>query len=156
MEIWELKVKGTDLASYTQHFQELALLYGRMFPEESDKIDKAYTAGPEKKKPYGGSKLLCSKCIYHHASPCAPLNATSATELAIWPVTVGVLLLLIIKETSLAINVGIKDYKSDCAELKNQNHGNQAGGTEARGMMHALGGGETNQDLNNMEDDINT
>nr|GEY87256.1 RNA-directed DNA polymerase, eukaryota [Tanacetum cinerariifolium] len=35
-------------------------------------------------------------------------NATSATELAIWPVTVGVLLLLTIRETSLAMNVGIK------------------------------------------------
>ncbi|GJZ39454.1 hypothetical protein Tco_0586017 [Tanacetum coccineum] len=44
---------------------------------------------------------------------------------------------------------------SDCPKLKNQNHGNQAGGTGARGMVHALGGGEINQDLNNMEDDIN-
>ncbi|GJW52318.1 hypothetical protein Tco_0093669 [Tanacetum coccineum] len=40
MEIWDLKVKGTDLTSYTQRFQELALLCGRMFPEESDKIEK--------------------------------------------------------------------------------------------------------------------
>nr|GEW37100.1 putative zinc finger, CCHC-type, retrotransposon Gag domain protein [Tanacetum cinerariifolium] len=46
-------------------------------------------------------------------------------------------------------------YQSDCPELKNQNHGNQVGGTEARGMMYALGGGETDQDLDNMEDDIN-
>ncbi|GKB78468.1 hypothetical protein Tco_0945363, partial [Tanacetum coccineum] len=46
-------------------------------------------------------------------------------------------------------------YMSDCPELKNQNHGNQAGGTRARRMVHALGEGETNQDLNNMEDDIN-
>ncbi|GKC42279.1 hypothetical protein Tco_1060001, partial [Tanacetum coccineum] len=45
--------------------------------------------------------------------------------------------------------------KSDCPKLKNQNHGNQAEGTGARGVVHALGGGETNQDLNNMEDDIN-
>nr|GFB83216.1 hypothetical protein [Tanacetum cinerariifolium] len=44
MELWELKVKGTDLASYTQRFQELALLCGRMFSEESDKIEK-YVAG---------------------------------------------------------------------------------------------------------------
>nr|GEW34713.1 hypothetical protein [Tanacetum cinerariifolium]GEW35970.1 hypothetical protein [Tanacetum cinerariifolium] len=36
------------------------------------------------------------------------LNATSVTELAIWPVTVGVLLLLTIRETSLAMNVEIK------------------------------------------------
>ncbi|GJX53923.1 hypothetical protein Tco_0282292 [Tanacetum coccineum] len=37
--------------------------------------------------------------------------------------------------------------ESDCPELKNQNHGNQAEGTGARGMVHALGGGETNQDI---------
>nr|GEW50612.1 hypothetical protein [Tanacetum cinerariifolium] len=43
-ELWELKVKGTDLASYTQHFQELALLCGRMFSEEADKIEK-YVGG---------------------------------------------------------------------------------------------------------------
>ncbi|GJY51895.1 reverse transcriptase domain-containing protein [Tanacetum coccineum] len=40
MEIWDLKVKGTDLISYTQHFQELALLCRRMFLEESNKIEK--------------------------------------------------------------------------------------------------------------------
>nr|GEX44509.1 hypothetical protein [Tanacetum cinerariifolium] len=46
-------------------------------------------------------------------------------------------------------------YKSDCLKLKNQNHGKQAEGTEAREMVYALGGGETNQDLDDMEDDIN-
>nr|GEZ06967.1 hypothetical protein [Tanacetum cinerariifolium] len=40
IELWDLKVKGTDLASYTQRYQELALLCGRMFSEESDKIEK--------------------------------------------------------------------------------------------------------------------
>ncbi|GJT17888.1 putative reverse transcriptase domain-containing protein [Tanacetum coccineum] len=44
VELWELKVKGTDVIGYNQHFQELALLYGRMFPEESDKIEK-YVGG---------------------------------------------------------------------------------------------------------------
>nr|GFB59008.1 reverse transcriptase domain-containing protein [Tanacetum cinerariifolium] len=44
MELWDLKVKGTDLASYTQRYQELALLCGRMFSEESDKIKK-YVGG---------------------------------------------------------------------------------------------------------------
>ncbi|GJU85707.1 hypothetical protein Tco_1293253 [Tanacetum coccineum] len=33
-------------------------------------------------------------------------------------------------------------YKRDCLELKNQNHGNQAGSMEARGVVHAFGGGE--------------
>ncbi|GJT43289.1 hypothetical protein Tco_0952004 [Tanacetum coccineum] len=42
---------------------------------------------------------------------------------------------------------------TDCLKLKNQNHEN--GGTGARGVVHALGGGETNQDHNDMEEDIN-
>ncbi|GJX64616.1 hypothetical protein Tco_0298959 [Tanacetum coccineum] len=42
-----------------------------------------------------------------------------------------------------------------CPELKNQNYENQVEGTRARGMVHALGGRETNQDLNDMEEDIN-
>nr|GFA01394.1 hypothetical protein [Tanacetum cinerariifolium] len=44
MELWELKVMGNDLASYTQRFQELALLCRRMFSEEADKIEK-YVGG---------------------------------------------------------------------------------------------------------------
>ncbi|GJZ91799.1 hypothetical protein Tco_0663864, partial [Tanacetum coccineum] len=31
---------------------------------------------------------------------------------------------------------------------------NQAEGTGTRGVVHALGGGETDQDLNNIEDEI--
>nr|GEX50179.1 hypothetical protein [Tanacetum cinerariifolium] len=48
-----------------------------------------------------------------------------------------------------------KCHQSDCPELKNQDHGNQAGGTGAHGMVHAIGEGETNQNLNEVEDDIN-
>nr|GFA54629.1 putative reverse transcriptase domain-containing protein [Tanacetum cinerariifolium] len=47
IELWDLKVKGTDLASYTQRFQELALLCGRMFSEESDKIEKYVRGLPD-------------------------------------------------------------------------------------------------------------
>ncbi|GJX12696.1 putative reverse transcriptase domain-containing protein [Tanacetum coccineum] len=44
IEIRNLKVKGTNLASYTQRFQELALMCGRMFPKEFDKGEK-YVGG---------------------------------------------------------------------------------------------------------------
>ncbi|GJT38648.1 reverse transcriptase domain-containing protein [Tanacetum coccineum] len=40
VELWDLKVKGTDVIGYNQRFQELALLCVRMFPEESDKIER--------------------------------------------------------------------------------------------------------------------
>nr|GEX95418.1 hypothetical protein [Tanacetum cinerariifolium] len=42
-----------------------------------------------------------------------------------------------------------RNKMSDFLVLKNQ-------GTEARGMVYALGGGETNQELDNIKDDINT
>ncbi|GKB39366.1 putative reverse transcriptase domain-containing protein [Tanacetum coccineum] len=44
IELWNLKVKGTDVASYTLHFQELALMCGRMFHEESEEVEK-YVGG---------------------------------------------------------------------------------------------------------------
>ncbi|GJU69543.1 putative reverse transcriptase domain-containing protein [Tanacetum coccineum] len=43
-ELWNLKVKGTDVIGYNKHFQELALLCVRMFQEESDKIER-YVGG---------------------------------------------------------------------------------------------------------------
>ncbi|GKA69507.1 putative reverse transcriptase domain-containing protein [Tanacetum coccineum] len=43
-EMWNLKVKGTDVITYNQRFYELALMCDRMFPEESDKIKK-YVGG---------------------------------------------------------------------------------------------------------------
>nr|GEX22455.1 reverse transcriptase domain-containing protein [Tanacetum cinerariifolium] len=44
IKIWNLKVKGTDVVGYTQRFQELALMCGRMFLEESDEVEK-YVGG---------------------------------------------------------------------------------------------------------------
>ncbi|GKA33213.1 reverse transcriptase domain-containing protein [Tanacetum coccineum] len=43
-ELWNLTMKGTDVESYTQRFQELVLLCSRMVPNESDKVEK-YTGG---------------------------------------------------------------------------------------------------------------
>nr|GEW32820.1 hypothetical protein [Tanacetum cinerariifolium] len=50
----------------------------------------AYTTGSGEKKPYRGSKPMCSKCNYHMTDNVLQ-NATSATGLAIWPVIVRVL-----------------------------------------------------------------
>ncbi|GJY59060.1 putative reverse transcriptase domain-containing protein [Tanacetum coccineum] len=48
-------LEGTDVIGYNQRFQELALLCVRMFLEESDKIERAYTAGT-------GQKPTCFEC----------------------------------------------------------------------------------------------
>ncbi|GJV01318.1 putative reverse transcriptase domain-containing protein [Tanacetum coccineum] len=44
VELWNLKVKGTDVASYTLRFQVLALTCGRMFHEEAEEVEK-YVGG---------------------------------------------------------------------------------------------------------------
>ncbi|GKF34381.1 reverse transcriptase domain-containing protein, partial [Tanacetum coccineum] len=44
IKLWNLQVKGSDVASYTLRFQELALMCGRMFPKESDKVER-YVGG---------------------------------------------------------------------------------------------------------------
>ncbi|GJX80657.1 putative reverse transcriptase domain-containing protein [Tanacetum coccineum] len=43
-EYWNLKVRGIDLLTYNQRFQELALMCDRMFPEESAKVER-YVGG---------------------------------------------------------------------------------------------------------------
>ncbi|GJZ90801.1 putative reverse transcriptase domain-containing protein [Tanacetum coccineum] len=80
IEIWNLKVKGTDLASYTQRFQELALMCGIMFPKVLDVVEKTYTARPSEKREYGGSLPKCSKCNYHHGMVRVHRSATSSTR----------------------------------------------------------------------------
>ncbi|GKB45157.1 putative reverse transcriptase domain-containing protein [Tanacetum coccineum] len=69
VELWELKVKGTDVIGYNQRFQELALLCGRMFPEESDKIEKYVGGLPD--------------MIYESVVASKPKTMQEATEMAI-------------------------------------------------------------------------
>nr|GFB47463.1 hypothetical protein [Tanacetum cinerariifolium] len=78
VKLWNLKVKGTNITSYTLRFQELTLLCGKMFPEESGEIERrnnnvaqAYAAGIGE-KPYRGTKPLCPKCNFYHDGPCRP------------------------------------------------------------------------------------
>ncbi|GKA78178.1 putative reverse transcriptase domain-containing protein [Tanacetum coccineum] len=40
IELWNLKVKGNDVAAYTQRFQELALMCTKFLADETAKIDK--------------------------------------------------------------------------------------------------------------------
>nr|GEX38220.1 hypothetical protein [Tanacetum cinerariifolium] len=91
---------------------------------------------------------LCPKCNYHHNGECAPkcTNCKKFDHLTkdCWHLTNANN-----QRTITCYECGNQGhYTSDCLVLKNQ-------GTEVRGMAYALGGGETNEDLDNTEDDIN-
>nr|GFB53439.1 hypothetical protein [Tanacetum cinerariifolium] len=157
MELWELKVKGTNLASYTQRFQELALLCGRMFAEEADKIEK-YVRAPGGKKQYGGSKPLCAKCNYHHDGPCAPKchNCNNIGHLARdCRVTINTNNANNQRGTELGqkptcYECGVKGhYKRDYPKLKNNNdQRNQGGRNNAPARVYAIGRAGADPDAN--------
>ncbi|GJR52663.1 reverse transcriptase domain-containing protein [Tanacetum coccineum] len=46
-KMWNLKVKGTDVVTYSQRFQELALMCDRMFLEEIDKVERYVSGLPD-------------------------------------------------------------------------------------------------------------
>nr|GFA11704.1 hypothetical protein [Tanacetum cinerariifolium] len=101
-------------------------------PNKRQNTGRAYTAKHGEKKHYDGSKPLCFNCYYHHDGPC-----TGASQKA------------------TCYECGNQwHYRRDCLERKNQNHENQIKSTKARGVVHAFGGRETEQDFNNIEDEI--
>ncbi|GJU06511.1 reverse transcriptase domain-containing protein [Tanacetum coccineum] len=157
VEMWNLKVKGTDVVSCNQCFQELALMCARMFPEESDKIERAYTAGSGEKKPYGGSKPLCSKCNYHHDGQCAPkcnkcnrvghlacdCRSTANANTANNQRGTGA------GQKATCFECGAQGhFKRECPKLKNNNRGNQGGNGNAPAKVYAVGHAGTNPDSN--------
>nr|GEV07985.1 putative reverse transcriptase domain-containing protein [Tanacetum cinerariifolium] len=62
-ELWNLTVKGTDVESYTQRFQELVLLCLRMVPNETDKVERAHAAANNQRAPRAVQKTVtCFEC----------------------------------------------------------------------------------------------
>ncbi|GJS21894.1 putative reverse transcriptase domain-containing protein [Tanacetum coccineum] len=219
-EMWNLKVKGNDVVTFSQRFQELALMCDRMFLEVIDQVEKyvsglpdtihgsvmatkpktmqdaiefatelmdkkintwaerqadnkrksddtarnnqnqqpnkrqntrrAYAAGNDDRRPYGGPRPLCSKCNYHHDGPCAPKchkcnrfghlgrDCRSPPN-----VNTGA-------NQRACFECGAQGhFKKDCPKLKNNNNrGNQAGNAKAQAKVYAVGNAGANPDNN--------
>nr|GEX80639.1 hypothetical protein [Tanacetum cinerariifolium] len=47
IKLWNLRVKGNDVAAYTQRFQELALMCAKFLADETEKVDKYISRLPD-------------------------------------------------------------------------------------------------------------
>nr|GEZ69971.1 putative reverse transcriptase domain-containing protein [Tanacetum cinerariifolium] len=115
------------------------------------------------KKHYNGSKPLCPKCNYHHDGPCAPKchqcnrfgHLARDCRSSIKANTTNIQ-----KGTGASQEATCYEcrnqghYRRDCPKQKNQNQENQIKSTKERRVVYAFGGGKTEQDLNNIEDEI--
>nr|GFA62134.1 reverse transcriptase domain-containing protein [Tanacetum cinerariifolium] len=161
IELWDMKVKGTDLASYTQRYQELALLCGRMFSEESDKIEKYNRGLPD--------------IIHGSVVVSKPKTMQEAVEIAI-ELMVKKIRTFAKRETAskrkskantnnannqrgtglgqktTCYECGVQGhFKRECPKLKNNNnHGNQGGRNNAPARVYAVGRAGTDPDVNVM------
>nr|GEW30415.1 reverse transcriptase domain-containing protein [Tanacetum cinerariifolium] len=84
--------------------------------DKKQNIGRAYTVGSGEKKPYGGSKPLCSKCNYHHDGQKPTFFKCGAQG----------------------------HFKRECPKLKNNNRGNPTGNGNAPAKLYAVGHARTN------------
>ncbi|GJU33157.1 putative reverse transcriptase domain-containing protein [Tanacetum coccineum] len=154
IELWNLKVKCTDVESYNQHFQELALMCGRMFPEESDEVEKYVGGlldmiqGTENKRKFEDT----SRNNQNQQQPFKRHNVT-------WAYTAGP------RENKISQPAATNNqraqgetqrvitciecraqghFKSNCLKLKNKNQENQVGNGNAMARAYDVGTAGTN------------
>nr|GFC50591.1 reverse transcriptase domain-containing protein [Tanacetum cinerariifolium] len=136
-EIWNLKVKGTDVVAYSQRFQELALMCDRMFLEEIDKIKRYVDGLPD--------------TIHGSVMATKPKTMQDAIEFATE--------LMNKKINTWAEHQADNKIKSDdttwnnhqreCLKLKNNNNrGNQVGNAKTQAKVYAVGKEGANPDNN--------
>ncbi|GJZ31602.1 putative reverse transcriptase domain-containing protein [Tanacetum coccineum] len=119
-------------------------------------VARAYTVVFGEKKPYRGSKPLCSKCNYHHDGQCAPKchKCNRVSHLA--------------RDCRSPINANNNQrapranprvltcfecgaqghFKKDCPKLKNKNQGNQAGVGNIVARAYVVGAAKINPKAN--------
>ncbi|GJX15488.1 reverse transcriptase domain-containing protein [Tanacetum coccineum] len=165
IKLWNLKVNGNDVASYTLRFQELALMCGRMFHEESDEVEKYVSGLPDmirgnKRKlefnvgnnqRYQQQNKRQNTRRAYTAVPSEKREYTGLLPLGSGPNgnnnNHG--------NSGMTQNAGTcyeccvqGHFKRDCPKLKNRNHGNQGGNGNASAKVYVVGNAGTNPESN--------
>ncbi|GKB84607.1 putative reverse transcriptase domain-containing protein [Tanacetum coccineum] len=139
-ELWNLTMKGTDVAGYRKSFQELALLCPKMVPNEDEKIKslidqkvRAFAARQAKNK-----RRLESNPRNNHVQQPPFKRQNVARAYTVGPGEK--------KEYARTLSLcnKCKSHHTVCALQKSP----RARNGEVRGRVYALGGRKGNQDLN--------
>ncbi|GJW27438.1 putative reverse transcriptase domain-containing protein [Tanacetum coccineum] len=134
------KRKSDDTARNNQNQQ----------PNKRQNTGRAYAAGNDDRRPYGGPRPLCSKCNYHHDGPCAPKCSKCnrfghlGRDCRSPPnVNTGA-------NQRACFKCGAQGhFRKDCPKWKNNNNrGNQAGHAKAQAKVYAVGNAGANPDNN--------
>ncbi|GJW34585.1 putative reverse transcriptase domain-containing protein [Tanacetum coccineum] len=184
IKIWNLKVKGTYVASYTLRFQELALMCGRMFHEELEEVKKYFGVLPdmirgnvmsyqpktmEKAIEFANDQMDQKVLtIPERAYTVGPgekrdvarvslpcvQNATITTKVHVLPSVISARRSVIWLVTAEVL-VPMGHFKKDCLKLKNGNRGNQHGNGNTPAKVYVVGNAGTNPDSNVVTDILN-
>nr|GFD06684.1 hypothetical protein [Tanacetum cinerariifolium] len=130
IELWNLKVKGNNVPTYTNRFEELTLMCTKLVANESEKIDKIFAQ--VHKVPTSSQWLCTQKChecnkVGHFARDCRSSGNTNVVN----DQRDG-------KETPKGNGCfeceASGHFKRDCPKLKNKNGGNR----NAHGWVYAV------------------
>ncbi|GKD94316.1 putative reverse transcriptase domain-containing protein, partial [Tanacetum coccineum] len=136
IKLWNLKVKGTDVASYTLHFQELALMCGRMFHEESEEVEKYVGGLPDM---IWGNVMSYQPKMMEKAIESSGPNGNNNNHGNFGTTHIVV----------TCYECGVQGhFKKDCPKLKNGNCGNQHGNGNAAAKVYVVGNPRKNTDSN--------
>nr|GFB52811.1 hypothetical protein [Tanacetum cinerariifolium] len=123
-------------------------------PYKRQNVARAYIDRPSEKKEYAETLLLRNKYKLHHNGSCTVKYAYCEkvgrmTRDCRGPTAAADQRTLTCFECE-----NQRHYRSERPRLKNQNYGNQTINGEAHGRVYTLGGGESDEDPNNITDDI--
>ncbi|GKC83922.1 putative reverse transcriptase domain-containing protein [Tanacetum coccineum] len=176
VEMWNLKVKGTDVVRYNQRFQVLTLMCARMFLEESDKIEKYVGGLPD--MIHGSVKASKPKTMHDGIEFATELMDKKINTFAKWKCApkchkcnrVGHLARDYRSPTNANNNNNNNNnqrvpranprvltcfecraqghFYKDCTKLKNEHQGNRAGVRNVVAKAYAVGAVKTNPNAN--------
>nr|GEV98427.1 putative reverse transcriptase domain-containing protein [Tanacetum cinerariifolium] len=155
IKLWNLKVRGNDVAPYTQHFHELALMCTKFLADETEKVDKYISGLPNnihrnvmstRPKTLDEAIKLASNLMDQKLRTYAErqndnkrkADVTSRNNQQQQPHKK--------QNVARAYTAGPRHFKKNCLKLKN--NGNANGNDRARGKAYVLGERDSNPKSN--------